>query len=252
MNDFLKWVQDNIGLNKKTCVCIYQENEHCKPHFDFDIKDHNNLYFDINKRNEYLKDIIVFMNNVFIKCDIVYSENHRLSNKYDKEGKIRETFYKYSFQVIINNYYSNLSELKNFVNNISDLVNYVINNINKNDNFNYSEYSEIKNINNLFLFTGSQFDASIHDNKLRIGCWVKYESLKLKNESYLNIIQDNWPVLSNPGSIDKYVLCNITDDALEFEYDNYDIPHYNENKRNRENKKINNDSNRIIKNNKKL
>ena len=185
MNDFLKWIQDNIGLNKKTCVCIYQENKYCKPHFDFDIKDYDNLYFDVKKRNEYLKDIIVFMNNVFIDCDIVYSENHRLSNKYDKDGNIRETFYKYSFQVIINNYYSTLSKLKKFVNNISDLVNYVINNKNKNNDFDYSEYQEIKNINNLFLFTGTQFDASIYDNKLRIGCWVKYESFKLKNGSYI-------------------------------------------------------------------
>ena len=37
IDQFLSFIKENIGLDKKTCVCIYPQNKYCNPHFFFKI-----------------------------------------------------------------------------------------------------------------------------------------------------------------------------------------------------------------------
>jgi hypothetical protein len=75
---------------------------------------------------------------------------------------------------------------------------------------NLSEHKNFRKIKNFQIFQGDCFDSKVYtahkSAKLRLGCWKK--SIKAKH----------WPVLSHPENIDKYVLCNIVDDAYEYIY----------------------------------
>lgn len=171
-----------IGINLK---------ENVKPFFDFDVYD-DSINFDINKRNSYIVDIIKFMKAEFPKGDILYSENHRLN--------IINNKYKYSFQVIIDNYYTSVADLYNFVTNLKSVIDGIkLNKLNKSD---YPNLNKLKHLN---IFKDIDNSATLYPRgtnskaQLRFG----FSRKDKKNELF--------PVVSDPRKIDRFILSNTYD-----------------------------------------
>lgn len=215
--EFFTHIYKNIGTNNfDGCFVYIDPSKLCKPYFDFDIKDYDNLYYDIDLRTSYIEDIIKFMSLEFSEGKILFSENHRLINDSKliktKSGKLKrkegKNYYKYSFHVIIEGYTTTVKDLYNLMSNYNNIKDTELDSF---DIFNY--------INNYEILRS---DLSVYPRttmKFRFPAYTKTKNMS------------RWPILSDPEYIHWYLLTDVDNQyALPYEYDgkygnmnNYDI-----------------------------
>ena len=215
--EFFTHIYKNIGTNNfDGCFVYIDPSKLCKPYFDFDIKDYDNLYYDIDLRTSYIEDIIKFMSLEFSEGKILFSENHRLINDSKliktKSGKLKrkegKNYYKYSFHVIIEGYTTTVKDLYNLMSNYNNIKDTELDSF---DIFNY--------INNYEILRS---DLSVYPRttmKFRFPAYTKTKNMS------------RWPILSDPEYIHWYLLTDVDNQyALQYEYDgkygnmnNYDI-----------------------------
>ena len=201
--NFLHAFGCTIANNLNKYMFIYIEpSKNYQPYFDFDCYDDEKIEYDLEKRNDHIETIIKLMNHEFPKGNILYSENHRLD-----KGKGENSKYKYSYQVIVNGYKTTCKELMNFICNLKDVNDKI--QLGEQDK---NEYEGLKTLKDFEIINKLDTCATIYP--VNEGCFKLRFGASKKDEK-----AQKYPILSDPSCVDKYLICNVSDDCIDYTYD---------------------------------